>query len=69
MRALRHALATVAGLYELFRLAVLSRFRVRGNYWAWRMHTALGDGAGISRAERRRAILEYGRWVARMRRP
>ncbi|HYF13554.1 MAG TPA: hypothetical protein VD971_00630 [Phycisphaerales bacterium] len=69
MRALGHALATGAGLYELFRLAVLSRFRMRGKYWTWRMHTALGDGAGVSPAERRRAILEYGRWVARMRRP
>jgi hypothetical protein len=56
------------GLWELFRLGWLSRFRFRGPYWEWRMHTAFGRGYPASRMELVRSILEYGRWMYRMRR-
>ncbi|MFO0833021.1 MAG: hypothetical protein U0637_14410 [Phycisphaerales bacterium] len=61
---------TLRALWELFRLGWITRFRMSGLYWRWRTGTALGPrGAdAVSAAERRRAVLEYGRWVARMRR-
>jgi hypothetical protein len=66
---MRHSLDTLWALYELARLAVITRCRFSGAYWTWRWQTALGpDASRISRAERWRAILHYGRWVARMRR-
>ncbi|MBS0195358.1 MAG: hypothetical protein JSR77_01235 [Planctomycetes bacterium] len=58
----------IGALYELARLAVLSRFRLRGAYWQWRMHTAFGRGMPASRWVLVRSILEYGRWVRVMRR-
>jgi hypothetical protein len=64
----RALLDTLGGLYELARLAVLSRFRFRGRYWSWRMHTAFGRGVPASRTELVRAVLAYGRWMRRMRR-
>lgn len=61
---------TLRALYELARLAVISGFRMSGPYWHWRMTTALGPKglAAVSPAERRRAVLHYARWIARMRR-
>lgn len=61
-------LDTLAGLFELLRLGVLSRFRFRGPYWQWRLHTAFGRGTPASRWELCRSILDYGRWMRRMRR-
>jgi hypothetical protein len=61
-------LETFGGLYELARLACISRFRFKGAYWSWRMHTAFGRGYPRSRAELVRAVLAYGRWVWRTRR-
>jgi hypothetical protein len=61
-------LDTIGGLYQLARLGVLSRFRFRGPYWAWRMHTAFGRGLPASRLELVGAVLAYGRWMHRMRR-
>ena len=57
-----------AGLWQLFRLARLSGFRFKGPYWTWRMQTAFGRGMPATRAELYRSVLEYGRWMARMRR-
>jgi hypothetical protein len=68
MSPIRTALDTVGGLYELARLGVITRFRFRGPYWEWRLHTAFGRGYPASRLELVRAVLEYGRWVRRMRR-
>lgn len=65
---MRRVLDTIGGLYELARLAVLSRFDFKGPYWTWRLHTAFGRGYPESRAELIRAVLDYGRWVHRMRR-
>jgi hypothetical protein len=64
----RRFLDTLGGLYQLARLAVISRFRFRGPYWTWRLHTAFGRGYPGTRLETARAVLEYGRWVHRMRR-
>lgn len=68
MRPLRTALDTLCGLYQLGRLAALSRFRFKGPYWSWRLNTAFGAGYPSSRTELLRALLAYGAWVHRMRR-
>jgi hypothetical protein len=63
-------LQTLGGLWELMRLAAKTRFRLRGKYWRWRMETAFGsDHSKLPPARaRRKATLEYARWVRRMRR-
>jgi hypothetical protein len=58
----------LGGLYQLARLGVISRFRLRGPYWTWRMHTAFGAGYPASRWAVMKSVLEYGQWVHRMRR-
>jgi hypothetical protein len=68
LTGVRPVLDTLGGLYELARLAFISRFRFRGPYWSWRMHTAFGRGYPSSRWELFRAVLAYGRWMRRMRR-
>lgn len=60
-------LETLGGLYELARLAVISKGRFKGDYWQWRLHTAFGRGYPHSRWELIRAVLTYGRWVFRVR--
>lgn len=55
------------GIWELARLAVVSRFRFSGGYWTWRLHTAFGRGTP-PRSETIHAVLDYGRWMFRMRR-
>lgn len=64
---MRQLLDTLGGIYQLARLGFLSRFRFRGPYWRWRLHTAFGNGLP-TRRQRFRAVLEYARWVHRMRR-
>lgn len=61
---------TIGGLGELLALAARSRFRMRGPYWRWRFETAFGADPARWPARRRRlgAILEYGRWIWRMKR-
>ena len=61
---------TLSGLIELIRLAVVTRFRLRGPYWTWRMETALGRDRAKwpSARERRRAILRYAAWAREIRR-
>ncbi|MEL6328396.1 MAG: hypothetical protein AAFR38_01935 [Planctomycetota bacterium] len=41
-------------------------FRTKGRYWTWRHETAEGARSRVTRAERRRAALEYGAWAARL---
>ena len=65
--ALRLLIETLGGLWQLFRLAFMSKFRFRGAYWKWRTHTAFGRGYP-SLMELFRGVLEYGRWMHRMRR-
>lgn len=56
------------GLYELARLALITRMRFRGPYWTWRLHTAFGRGYPASRAELYASVIEYGIWIRRIRR-
>jgi hypothetical protein len=67
---MRSALETLGGLWALLMLAFKTRFRLRGPYWRWRHETAFGSDPGRMprRAQRIRAMLEYGKWVWRMRR-
>ena len=67
---IRNIVQTLGGLWELGWLAVKTRFRLRGQYWQWRQETAFGDdpSPSLSRWERLRATLAYGRWVYRMKR-
>jgi hypothetical protein len=60
-------LENIGALYELARLAALSKCRLRGPYWKWRLHTAFGRGYPASKAELVSSVLAYGRWVRRMR--
>lgn len=63
---MRRFLETLGGLYQLARLALISKCRFKGPYWQWRMHTAFGRGYPESRRELVRSILEYGRWMHRL---
>ncbi len=69
-RRINRLIETIGGVWELGRLAAASRFRMRSRYWRWRDETAFGSdpsarpGAGA----RWRAVLDYGRWVYRMKR-
>ena len=58
----------LGGLWQLVRLAAISGFRLRGDYWTWRLHTAFGAGYPASRWELVKSLIEYGCWVHRMRR-
>lgn len=60
----------MGGLWALAMLMVKTRGRVRGPYWRWRYETAFGtDPAKMpARGQRWRAVLDYGRWLHRMRR-
>ncbi|MEM7756286.1 MAG: hypothetical protein AAF297_11685 [Planctomycetota bacterium] len=61
---------TVVGLFALFVLAVRTGFRVSGPnahpYWRWRHDTAQGKSAAPT--SQSHAVLEYARWIGRMRR-
>lgn len=64
---LARVVETLGGCYELLRLALITRCRFRGAYWSWRLHTAFGNGTP-PRREMIRSVLEYARWVYRVRR-
>jgi hypothetical protein len=61
---------TISGCWCLLSMAVATRFRMRGRYWSWRRETAFGSDRSRwpKAADRRRAIVEYARWAASMRR-
>lgn len=59
---------TAGSVYELLRLAALTRLRFRGKYWRWRFATVFGRGVPDSRIELIARALDYGRWVRRLRR-
>jgi hypothetical protein len=62
-------LETAQALIALARLGVITRFRFGGAYWRWRRATAFGSRErSLPLRERIHAALEYGAWVARMRR-
>jgi hypothetical protein len=58
---------TLGGCWQLLRLAAISRFRFSGPYWQWRLHTAFGRGYPRTKGELAKSILDYGRWMHRMR--
>jgi len=64
---LRTMIDSIGGLYELARLALLTRCDFRGPYWTWRLHTAFGNNP-IKRGEAALSVLKYARWAHRQRR-
>jgi hypothetical protein len=67
---MRRALHTLDAIWQLARLAVVTRGRLRGRYWHWRFETAFGTDATRmpSRWRRMQAMLRFGHWVGQMRR-
>ncbi|HRJ48914.1 MAG: hypothetical protein KF787_05440 [Phycisphaeraceae bacterium] len=65
---MRWFMDTIGGLWQLARLAWITGFRFRGPYWRWRFQTAFGRGVPASRLEMALSLLDYGRWMHRMRR-
>lgn len=55
------------GLIWLGVLVARSGFALKGPYWTWREATAFGNGTP-NKSDRRRAVLEYARWISAMRR-
>jgi len=68
--AMTRILETIGGVWQLLLLALKTSCRLRGKYWRWRYETAFGsDPARLpSRSARLGAMLDYGRWVHRMKR-
>jgi hypothetical protein len=68
--AMRTLVVFVDGLWQLLRLAVITRGRVRGRYWHWRQETAFGSDPSRmpGPAQRMAAVIRFGHWVGRMRR-
>jgi len=68
--SVRSLLHTLDALWQLARLAIVTRGRLNGRYWHWRRETAFGTDPSRMppRMERVRAVLRYGHWVGRMRR-
>ena len=59
----------IEGVVGLAVLGVGTRFRLRGPYWRWRMHTAFPECTPRGgRIELVRSALEYGAWSWRTRR-
>lgn len=67
---MRHVLETLGGVWELVVLAWKSRLRLRSPYWKWRSETAFGNDLSKRPPLRERihTIIEYGKWVHRMKR-
>jgi hypothetical protein len=61
---------TLGGLWCLALLAMRGAWRTRSAYWQWRHETAFGHNAAQRPPlhERLRAMIDYGRWVYRMKR-
>lgn len=70
MQRMRTLVVLVDGLWQLLRLTVITRGRVRGRYWRWRQETAFGTDPSRmpSVSQRVAAVIRFGHWVGRMRR-
>lgn len=56
-------------LWVLMSLAMVSKFRLKGRYWSWRLMTAFPDGSPPGgKIGFVRFGLDYGRWAWRIRR-
>lgn len=64
---MHRAVEILTGAWELIKMGFASRFRFRGPYWQWRLHTAFGRGIP-PRRDLIRSVLRYGAWVRQMRR-
>lgn len=53
--------------YELVRMAIVAKFRIRGAYYSWRWQTAFGRGTP-PRGELIRGMIEFAAWANRTRR-
>lgn len=65
---IHRACELIGGVYQLVRLGVITRFRFKGEYWQWRLHTAFGRGYPANKVELYKSIVEYGVWMHQMRR-
>lgn len=67
IKALRES---IGGAMALFLLAMRSGFRLDSSYWRWRGETAFGSDPRTRPPIRLRlsAMMDYGRWVYRMKR-
>jgi hypothetical protein len=67
---MRSVLESFGGVWELLVLAFKSRLRMNSPYWKWRNETAFGSDPSKRPPLRERihAIMEYGKWVRRMKR-
>lgn len=68
VRFLRTVGELLGGAWALALLALRSGLRFKGAYWTWRMQTAFGRGMPESRAELLKGLVEYARWMHRVRR-
>lgn len=59
-------MGALRGAWGLLLVLAATGFRARGRYWRWRHETAFGRGEP-GRRDLRRAALDYGTWVTRMR--
>jgi hypothetical protein len=61
-------LDTIGGIWQLLGLGLRGGLKPGSAYWQWRRETAFGSDpdAMPPRRERWRAMLDYGRWVHRM---
>ena len=67
---MRSFMDTFGGVWELALLAIKSRLRLRSGYWKWRYETAFGTDPTRwpPLRQRIRAMIDYGKWVHRMKR-
>ncbi len=65
---MQRIMETIGGIRQLVLLGFKTRFRLRGKYWRWRYETAFGSDPDkyTTRRQRFHAMLDYGRWVHRM---
>lgn len=62
-------LDTIRSIWALLGLCLSIKLRVRGKYAKWREATAFGsDPSRLPLIDRVKAVIEYGAWVARMKR-
>jgi hypothetical protein len=70
IRTMQRLIEFFGGLWEMLLLGWRTRFSLSGRYWRWRIETAFGSDPSRwpPRRQRLRAMLDYARWVYRMKR-
>lgn len=64
---IRSLLDFLGGLFEMIRMGVISKFKLRGQYWSWRTHTAFPESNPPRGQSMPRLALEYFIWAHRIR--